>query len=169
MTTEMSKQKNKKKPGRPTKYDPKIASDICIRMAAGESVRGICKDANMPCFRTVMGWAHDQNQPAYKAGFPVKYQAAMQSMAQNMFDELLEIADDDTCEAQRSRIMVDTRKWYLSKCLPKVFGDKLNLDHSGEIGLRVIPDDELDARLTAIQAELDQLQPGSKPPDSQDG
>ena len=130
-------------------------------MAAGESVRRICNDQDMPSFSTVMRCNHDQNQVAYKDGFPEQYQAAMQSMAQNMFDELLEIADDVDQEAQRSRLMVDTRKWYLSKCLPKIFGDKLNLDHSGEIGLRTISDDELDSRLAANQAELDHLQPDS--------
>ena len=138
-------------------------------MAAGESVRRICSDQDMPSFPTVMRWVSDKNQVAYKDGFPEQYQTAMAVKAQNMFDELLEIADDSTLETQRSRIMVDTRKWYLSKCLPKVFGDKLNLDHSGEIGLRVIPDDELDARLTANQAELDHLQPDSKPSDRLDG
>ena len=161
--------KKPKKVGRPTKYNSALASKICMRMASGASVRRICNDQDMPCFRTVMAWAHDKDHVAYKAGFPAQYQAAMESKAYHMFDELLEIADDDRCEAQRSRIMVDTRKWYLSKCLPKVFGDKLNLDHSGEIGLRVIPDDELDARLTANQAELDHLQPDSKPPDRLDG
>jgi hypothetical protein len=30
---------------------------------------------------------------------------------------------------------VDTRKWMLSKMLPKVYGDKLALEHSGSIGL----------------------------------
>ena len=140
-----------------------------MRMTAGESVRKICKDPDMPTFNTVMRWVSDKNQVAYKDGFPEQYQTAMAVKAQNMFDELLEIADDDTREAHRSRIMVDTRKWYLSKCLPNVFGDKLNLNHSGEIGLRNIPDDELDARLTANQAELDHLQPDSKPPDRLDG
>jgi hypothetical protein len=165
----MNAKKAKKKVGRPTKYNSALASEICIRMAAGESVRKICRDANMPCFRTVMAWVHDKNHVACSDGFPEQYQAAMQSMAQNMFDELLEIADDDAHETQRSRLRVDTRKWYLSKCLPKVFGDKLNLDHSGEIGVRNIPDDELDARLKANQAEMDQLQPDSNPPDAQDG
>ena len=148
--------------GRPTKYNAKLAAKISERMAAGESVRKICRDAAMPSFRTVMNWAHDQTQVAYKEGFPAQYQAAMRSMAQNMLDELLEIADEETREAQRSRLMVDTRKWYLSKCLPKVFGDKLNLDHSGEIGLRNISDEELDARLAANQAELSQLQPAGQ-------
>ena len=161
--------KNPKKVGRPTKYNSALASKICMRMAGGESVRRICRDDDMPCFRAVMAWVHDSSQVAYKEGFPEQYQAAMMSKAHHMFDELLEIADDDTDDTQRSRLMVDTRKWYLSKCLPKVFGDKLNLDHSGEIGLRNIPDDELDARLTANQAELDHLQPDSRPPDRQDG
>lgn len=61
-----------------------------------------------------------------------------------MADELLEVADDarnDWMERQddnggsswkvngehiqRSRLRVDTRKWMLSKALPKVFGDKI--------------------------------------------
>lgn len=138
-------------------------------MAAGESVRKICADKHIPTFNTIMRWAHDETHGAYKEGFPEKYQAAMRSMAQNMFDELLEIADEESRDVQRSRIMVDTRKWYLSKCLPKVFGDKLNLDHSGEIGFKNISDDELDARLEANQAEIDQLQLKLSPPGDQDG
>ena len=159
----------KKKLGRPTKYNTALATEICTRMAAGESVRKICSDSDIPTFNTVMRWAHDQTQVAYQEGFPEKYQGAMKSMAKNMFDELLDIADDDTKESQRSRLMVDTRKWYLSKCLPKLYGDRLNLDHSGEIGLKNVSDEELDTRLAANQAELDHLQPDSKPPDSQDG
>ncbi len=153
--------KKPKKVGRPTKYNSALASKICMRMAGGESVRKICRDADMPCFRTVMAWVHDSSQVAYKAGFPEQYQTAMAVKAQNMFDELLEIADDDAHETQRSRLRVDTRKWYLSKCLPKLFGDRLNLDHSGEIGLKAISDDDLDARLAVNQTELDQFQPSN--------
>ena len=48
--------------------------------------------------------------------------------------------------------------------------DKKEHDHSGEIGLRKITDEELDTRLRANQAELDhRLQPDFKPPDRQDG
>jgi hypothetical protein len=66
-------------------------------------------------------------------------------------DELLEIADDGTNDwmkrfgkdgedlgwalngehIARSRLRVDTRKWLLSKCLPKVFGDRIATEHSG--------------------------------------
>ena len=153
--------KKPKKVGRPTKYNSALASKICMHMAGGESVRKICRDADMPSFPTVMRWVHDSSQVAYKDGFPEQYQAAMMSKAHHMFDELLEIADDDIDDTQRSRLRVDTRKWYLSKCLPKIFGDKLNLDHSGEIGLKAISDDDLDARLAVNQTELDQFQPSN--------
>lgn len=68
-----------------------------------------------------------------------------------MADELLEVADDarnDWMERQddnggnswqvngehiqRSRLRVDTRKWMLSKALPKVFGDKVTQEHTSD-------------------------------------
>jgi hypothetical protein len=76
-----------------------------------------------------------------------------------MGDELLEIADDasnDWLERQnkdgatfkvvdqenisRSRLRVDTRKWLLSKMLPKVFGDRLSAEVSGKDGAPLMPE-----------------------------
>ena len=66
-----------------------------------------------------------------------------------MADELLEIADDgrndriadedgnertDHDVIARSRLRVDTRKWLLSKALPKIYGDKVQNEHSGPGG-----------------------------------
>ena len=48
-----------------------------------------------------------------------------------MADELIEIADNPETEAaavNRDRLKVDTRKWLLSKALPKLYGDKLAID-----------------------------------------
>ncbi len=48
-----------------------------------------------------------------------------------MADALVDIADDvEGWTDQRSRLRVDTRKWLLSKALPKIYGDKLT--HVGE-------------------------------------
>jgi hypothetical protein len=67
-----------------------------------------------------------------------------------MFDDLLDIADDSSKDTMlmkiggkeqivenreftnRSRLRVDTRKWYLSKVLPKKFGEKLDLTSDGK-------------------------------------
>jgi len=45
-----------------------------------------------------------------------------------MADQLVEIADDTGIDANDKRIRVDTRKWLLSKALPKIYGDKLDLN-----------------------------------------
>lgn len=47
----------------------------------------------------------------------------------------LETTECDMIEHRR--LQVDARKWYLSKVLPKVYGDKLDLNHSGGVTVRV--------------------------------
>jgi hypothetical protein len=72
-------------------------------------------------------------------------------------DELLDISDDATNDYMirkngdddeevvnhdhiaRSRLRVDTRKWLLSKMLPKVFGDKITQEVTGKDGTALIP------------------------------
>jgi uncharacterized protein (DUF2147 family) len=63
-----------------------------------------------------------------------------------MFDELLEISDDSSQDTlvtklgpmenkewvNRSKLRVDTRKWYLSKVLPKKFGEKFDVTSDGK-------------------------------------
>lgn len=132
-------------------YSDKLAEEICTRLEQGESLNGICKDDGMPDERTVRGWARDD----YK-GFSPKYARAREVGYLRLADELLDIADDGHNDwmvrrgqddagwvangehLQRSRLRVDTRKWLLSKMLPKVFGDKLNLGGDSENPLKQI-------------------------------
>lgn len=41
----------------------------------------------------------------------------------------------DAASVQHARLKVDTRKWLVSKMLPKVYGDKLDIEHSGNVGI----------------------------------
>lgn len=133
--------------GRPTKYTQKLANEICQRIAQGETVRSICRDKKMPSTVTVYSWLLDED----KKEFLNQYEKAKNVQAELMFEELLEIADDGSNDwltkqnkdgseydvpnpevVQRSRLRVDTRKWYLSKVLPKKFGDKLDMTTNGK-------------------------------------
>lgn len=40
----------------------------------------------------------------------------------------------DSVDAQAQRVLVDTLKWRLSKRLPKDFGDRQHVEHSGNVG-----------------------------------
>ncbi len=66
-----------KKRGRPSVYTDKLAAEICIRLAIGESLVQICKEDAMPAYRTVMNWLfeeHAEGDP--KQGFLHKYARA---------------------------------------------------------------------------------------------
>ena len=70
-----------------------------------------------------------------------KYARATEIRAEKMADEILDIADsseNDTIKTekgefqntewiQRSRLRVDSRKWLMSKMLPKKYGDKIDI------------------------------------------
>ena len=106
-------------PGRLTEYTPELAQEICERLAAGESLRKICAPDEMPAASTVCLWTLENRD-----GFAERYTRARQLQAELLADELFEIADDSTADYNHTRIRVDTRKWYLSKVLSKVYGDK---------------------------------------------
>jgi hypothetical protein len=142
---ENSNQKNDV--GRPSVYTQDVVDEILARLANGETLRAICKEDHLPKESTVRRWAVDDVN-----GFFAHYAKAREIGYHTMADELLEVADDgrnDWMERngddgagwqangehlQRSRLRVDTRKWLLSKALPKVYGDKAQLDHTSSDG-----------------------------------
>lgn len=133
--------------GRPTIYSAELAARICERIANGDSLRSICKDDGFPSKSTVLKWIFkEQNKE-----FADQYDKAREIQAQLLADEIVEIADTpklgvinklnaageiiETKEEDmlgHRRLQVDSRKWYLSKVLPKVYGDKI--EHSGPGG-----------------------------------
>jgi len=129
--------------GRPTLFTPELAADICLRLAEGESLRAICRDEDMPSDFTVRSWALEDRE-----GFSSHYEKARKIQAFKMFEEMLEIADDGTNDwmvrdgklefysenVARSRLRTDTRKWMLSKMLPKIYGDRIATQQLDEHG-----------------------------------
>lgn len=129
--------------GRPSTYTPEVAATICARLEAGESLRAICASDDMPARTTVRGWVIQDIE-----GFADRYASARDAGLEEMAEDLLEIADDaaqdvamtekgpvvDHEHIARSRLRVDTRKWLLSKRLPKAYGDKSAVEVSGPGG-----------------------------------
>lgn len=165
--------KNGKKTGRPSSFTQKIADELCERISKGESVRTICKDKHMPNADTIYKWLLDED----KIPFSEQYAKARAAQAEHLFDEILDIADDGTNDyveretkdghtivigdhehINRSRLRVDTRKWYLSKVLPKKYGEKIDITTGGE--RLSLPDDQY-IQLIAAAAARDNNNPGS--------
>lgn len=125
--------------GRPTAYTEEISKEICERLASGESLNAICRSEHIPHKVTIMRWLLS-DQEIYSE-FRNHYAQAREIQYQFMADDILDIADDGSNDwierndpqnagydyngeaVARSRLRVDTRKWFMSKVLPK-FADR---------------------------------------------
>lgn len=135
--------------GRPSTFSQELADVICDGLVEGKSLRRICAGEGMPSASTVCRWLGNS------AAFREQYARAREAQADALFDEILDIADDsrndvkivgregeeyEVCNTefvQRARLRVDARKWMASKLQPKKYGDKVDLNHGGEVGMTV--------------------------------
>jgi hypothetical protein len=104
--------------------------------------------------------SRDLNWLSKNLEFREQYERAKREGAEAWAEEILDISDDGSNDfyidedgtekvnhenIQRSRLRVDSRKWLMSKLLPKKYGDKVDLNH----GIR--PEDPLAALIKSIQ------------------
>lgn len=128
--------------GRPTIYTDELAALICEHISSSsKSLRTICKEVEGVEVQTILSWLRD------KPEFLAQYTRSKQEQAQALADEIIAISDDakndyvdgeygrvgNSTAVQRSKLMIDSRKWIASKLLPKKYGDKIEVDNKGKI------------------------------------
>jgi len=138
--------------GRKSTFNDKDAAEIVDRLSKGEPLTVICRDDWLPCDDTVRNWA-DANEDfardiarAREAGFD---QIALDALAiadETHLDTKKGANGEGVCNSEwisRSKLRVETRLKLLSKWDPKRYGDKIQTEHSGNVGLslNVTPDD----------------------------
>ena len=141
-------------------YEQAVADAICARLAEGESVVSICRGDGMPSKAELYRWLASE----VNANFRDKYARAKEIGIERMADEIAEIADSGSNDwmaandpdnpgyrlngehVQRSRLRVDTRKWLLSKLIPKKYGDKIETTHEVGESVTKIVRDVIDAK-----------------------
>lgn len=156
--------------GRPSKYTPELGDKICEKLAEGKSMRYISRLKSMPSCSTMFKWIREIPE------FSQQYDTAKQETHNAWFEEITDIPDNqvgnpllndegepildeagnpvmtvDAAAIQHARLRVDSRKWALSKLMPKKYGDRvtqdLNINNYSEMS-----DDDLARKL----AELNQ-------------
>ena len=119
--------------GRPSVYTPEVGETICGLLAEGKSLTSICKRDDIPVSdRTVRTWAADPEHP-----FSPQYARAREVGYSVMADQMLDLADnvsEDQAAVAKVHRQIETRKWLLSKALPKVYGDKLAIGGDPDTG-----------------------------------
>jgi hypothetical protein len=114
--------------GRPSSYNEEVVTKILEKLAAGESLLSICRAPDMPAESTVRKWAAEDRE-----GFYAKYAYARDIGLDHQADRIIDIADTEEDPA-RARVMIDARKWHLSKMAPKRYGDTLTAEVTGADG-----------------------------------
>lgn len=164
------------------KYDRQVVSaQICEELKLGRSLESICKPEGMPSVATFLEWVKSDPSGvgkdyahAREIGYTLLADEivalsdkthewvtvhALDPNGDPMYDEkgepvlkkmLLPLNSDVIAH---KRVQIDTRKWMLSKMLPKVYGDKITQEHTGADGgpialaavdLKNLSDDELE-------------------------
>lgn len=116
--------------GRPSKKTPEVVDEILDRLAHGEPMARICDDDHMPSFKTVWTWEEDDEE------FRKLSARARRHGTHFLADECLSISDEDAEDSaaiQRNRLRVDTRLRLIGKWNRKDYGDKQEIEHSGEV------------------------------------
>lgn len=122
--------KPRRKPSHGVAYSPEIAERILDGLMQGQGLNTVCQADDMPDESAVRQWVLDNVD-----GFAPKYARARAIQAERIADELIALSDkaSDSETAQVQRLKIDTRKWVISKILPKKYGDKVEVEQTGEV------------------------------------
>jgi len=114
---------------RPSSFNDATAEEICIRIMCGDSLAEICRDEEMPTYRTVMRWLKDDET------FRRNYASAREDQGHADADAIADIAKriiKGEIEPAAGRAAIDALKWTAGKRQPKAYGDKVALVGGGK-------------------------------------
>lgn len=156
-----------KKTGRPSKYTPEIAQEICDRISRGEPLLQICKDDRVPERRTVYDWLERID------GLSAQFARAREAGCDAMAEEALIIANtpltgqkkvfssgaDDGKDSMtvteedmlgHRKLQIETRLKLLACWNPKKYGTKVQMGGDPGNPVRIEIQSEADAYLAAL-------------------
>lgn len=151
--------------GQKSTFNQEDADTICAALAEGHSLLSICEAMGLPV-STARQWELDNPEHAANAA------RAREMGCHALADQALRIADtpqlgtvrtikpDGSVEERQEdmtahrRLQIDTRKWLLSRWLPKVYGERTTLagDPDAPLQVKRTASEYTDEELAAIIA-----------------
>ena len=147
---------------RPSIFKPEIVTEICARLATGEPLTAICRDAHTPAWQTVYGWMAKHPEVAKdiararEVGHDAIAEECLQIANTPVMGEETEVSDAGV-KIKRSdalghrKLQIHTRLQLLAKWNPKKYGDRQAVELTGAEGGPVeISKSEAESRLLGI-------------------
>ena len=147
------------------KWTPEKGANVIDAVNRGVSLRTIFAAANMPHFTELFGWLADPELEEFARQYARarinatsadyldlhRYEAAVtapkrlpnpaypawEAAGRRGTEPPADIPNPAYLDAQHARVVMDSIKWRLSKMRPDLYGDRLNLDHSGSVDLGI--------------------------------
>lgn len=111
--------------GRPTLKTPELLIELCRRIAEGRSVASVAKDEDMPSHPTIWRWLFEDE--SFRDAYARAITARAMSHADRI-DDLAEATVRGEIPPDVARVAIDAKKWTASRLLPKVYGDKQQVE-----------------------------------------
>jgi hypothetical protein len=111
--------------GRPTRKTPELLKEICARISEGRSLSSVCRDEDMPNHSVTWRWL------AEDSSFQEDYARAIQARAMAHADRVLDVTEAvlrGEIPSDAARVALDGMKWTASRLLPKVYGDRTQVE-----------------------------------------
>ncbi len=120
----------KKKIGRPCTYDYELCVEVCCQVAEGQNIKKVLKSKEKyPSFQTWCNWKRENDEL-----FDL-YTRSIQDKAESEDEEIDNVIEDlknGLIDPSAARLIIDTKKWKMSKYYPKMFGNKIDMTTGGE-------------------------------------
>jgi hypothetical protein len=120
-------------PGFSAEHMAYCAEQILAAVSDGQAVTSFLKKTGLMEPSYFWRWVRADKE------FAKAYALARQEQAYKFAEEVTEIADSaqglDNAGVNAARLRVDTRKWVAARVLPKVFGDRVEMEHTGGISI----------------------------------
>lgn len=112
---------------RPSEYNFELCEEICERIMDGENIKAVLSsDDRFPSFPTWCKWKRENDELLNL------YVNSIQDKSESVdakIDEIWEGCRNGQYDASTANVLIQTLKWKASKYYPKMFGDKLDIDH----------------------------------------
>lgn len=144
-----------------TDYDLELCKEICELVAAGGNISAVlASNKDFPAWSTFRRWKleHPELQTLYTRAIQDKAE-----MVDSEIDATMQDCKEGKIDVPTARLLIDTLKWKAAKYYPKMFGEKIQQEHSGEIkgGSRVNLSKVSDAALAELDNAIEDEQPDS--------
>ncbi len=118
-------------PGRPSLYSPELRDRICNLIADGVTWREI-ERRKIVSQRTIAAWRHEI--PEFNAAYLLAKEARGESLLEKIDGILAQLTPKCTQRKVNAlRLHIDTLKWQIRTCYPKMFGYRLGDMHHPDL------------------------------------